>query len=219
MLASRSDEVRVELRDGSAVDVRPIRPTDKDALRSAFGRLSERSRYQRFMTPIDELSESQLRYLTEVDHSDHEALVAFDPPSGDGVGVARFVRLADPTTAEAAVTVVDEWQGRGLGTGLCRLLAERARDEGIARFSALLLASNHQMHDVLSSLGPSRVVSRSSGAVEVEVAIPEQGIGDHMKGVLRVVAGGTVELATPPWGVRATADQAGEGAGTQAEGT
>jgi len=219
VLGSGSDEVRVELRDGSAVNVRPIRATDKDALRSAFGRLSERSRYQRFMTPIDELSDSQLRYLTEVDHHDHEALVAFDAPTGDGVGVGRFVRLADPSSAEAAVTVVDSWQGRGLGTALSRLLAARAREEGIARFTALLLASNHQMHDVLSSLGPSRVVSRSSGAVEVEVAIPEEGIGTHMAGVLRVVAGGTVELATPPWGVRVAGAQAGEGAGTQAEGT
>ena len=219
MLAGGSCEDRVELRDGSSVDVRAIRAADKDALRSAFARLSERSRYQRFMTPIDELSESHLRYLTEVDHSDHEALVAFDPSTGDGVGVARFVRLADPRSAEAAVTVVDEWQGRGLGTGLCRLLAERAREEGIDRFTSLLLASNRQMHDVLSALGPSRVVSRSSGAVEVEVAIPEQGIGAHMAGVLRVVAGGSVELATPPWGTRVERDQAGEDAGTQAEGT
>jgi len=179
MLGGDSGEVRVELRDGSAVEVRAIRPADKDAIRSGFERLSEQSRYQRFMTPIAELSESQLRYLTEVDHTDHEALIAFDPASGDGVGVARFVRLEDRTEAEAAVTVVDDWQGRGLGTALCQLLAERAREEGIAR---------------------------SSGAVEVEVAIPEQGIGDHMSGVLRVVAGGTVELATPPWGLRATAD-------------
>lgn len=209
MLGSGSDEVRVELRDGSAVNVRQIRPADKAALRSAFGRLSERSRYQRFMTPIEELSESQLRYLTEVDHADHEALVAFEPGTGDGVGVARFVRLAEPTSAEAAVTVVDEWQGRGLGSGLCRLLAERARQEGVARFTALLLASNRQMHDVLSTLGPARVVSRSSGAVEVEVAIPEQGIGDHMAGVLRVVAGGAVELATPPWGLRVEESSSG----------
>ena len=219
MLGSGSDEVRVELRDGSRVVVRRIRGEDRDAVRAAFDRLSEQSRYQRFMTPIDDLSESQLRYLTDVDHHDHEALIAFDRATRAGVGVARFVRLGDPTKAEAAVTVVDEWQGRGLGSALCRLLAARAREEGIARFTALLLASNRQMHDVLSSLGPSRVVSRSSGTVEVEVEVPEQGIGDHMAGVLRVVAGGNVELATPPWGLRATGAQAGDGAGTQAEGT
>jgi RimJ/RimL family protein N-acetyltransferase len=182
--------------------VRPIRPDDKDAVAAAFAKLSERSRYQRFMTAVDELSETELRYLTEVDHTDHEALVAFDERSGEGVGVARFVRLAERTSAEAAVTVIDDWQGRGLGIALSTLLAARARELGIGRFTALLLAGNEQMHDVLASLGPANVISREAGTVEVEVEIPERGIGDHMAGVLRVAAGGTVELATPPWGLR-----------------
>ena len=200
------EPVRLALRDGSAVVVRPIDAGDRAAIEGIFERLSEQSRYQRFMTAIDELSPSQLEYLTDVDHHDHEALVAFDPDDGSGVGVARFVRLEDGKTAEAAVTVIDEWQGRGLGTALCNLLAERAREEGIERFNALLLASNDQMHDVLASLGPSKVLSRQAGTVEVEVEIPPAGIGDHMAGVLRVVAGGTVELATPPWGLRAAPD-------------
>jgi GNAT superfamily N-acetyltransferase len=197
----------LRLRDGSEVVVRPIRSDDRDAVATAFERLSEQSRYQRFMTAVDELSPSQLEYLTDVDHHDHEALVAFDAVSGDGVGVARFVRDPEiPTSAEAAVTVIDDWQGRGLGVALCNLLAERAREEGITRFTALLLATNDQMHDVLASLGPSKVLSRQAGTVEVEVDIPPAGIGDHMAGVLRVVAGGTVELATPPWGLRAAPD-------------
>ena len=195
--------MRLRLRDDFEVLVRPIEAADKDALVAAFAHLSERSRYQRFMTPIDELSDSQLRYLTEVDHHDHEALIAFDAAGGDGVAVARFVRSdAEPGSAEAAVTVIDEWQGRGLGTALCALLAERARAEGVGRFTALLLAENEQMHDVLASIGPATVLSRGAGTVEVEVEIPREGIGDHMAGVLRVAAGGTVELATPPWGTR-----------------
>jgi GNAT superfamily N-acetyltransferase len=187
------------------VAVRPIRPEDRDAIATAFERLSEQSRYQRFMTAVDELSPSQLDYLADVDHRNHEALVAFNA-AGDGVGVARFVRLDGGTTAEAAVTVIDDWQGRGLGVALCNLLAERAREEGIERFTALLLAGNDQMHDVLASLGPAKVLSREAGTVEVEVDIPPAGIGDHMAGVLRVVAGGTVELATPPWGLRPVPD-------------
>ena len=196
------DELELKLRDGSLARVRPIGPDDKDALVAGFARLSEESRYRRFMTPIDELSPSQLSYLTEVDHHDHEALIAFDSGGGEPVGVARFVRLDDGTSAEAAVTIVDAWQGRGLGTALTSLLAERAREEGVVRFAALLLAGNEQMHDVLASIGPATVLSREAGTVEVEVDIPERGIGDHMAGVLRVVAGGTVELATPPWGLR-----------------
>ncbi len=118
--------------------------------------------------------------------------------------MARFVRLDDPASAEAAVTVIDEWQGRGAGTALCNLLAERAREEGIERFTALLLAANDQMQDVLATLGPAKVISRDAGTVVVEVEIPDVGIGEHMAGVLRVAAGGTVELATPPWGLQAT---------------
>ncbi len=102
--------------------------------------------------------------------------------------------------------MIDEWQGRGLGTALCNLLAERAREEGVSAFTALLLASNSQMQDVLASLGPAEVISREAGTTEIEVTLPELGIGDHMAGVMRVVAGGTVELATPPWGLRRAAD-------------
>ena len=189
--------------------MRPIRPDDKGILKAGFERLSARSRYQRFMSPMESLSEGELAYLTDVDHHDHEALIAIDA-DGHGVGVARYVRLEDPVKAEAAVTVIDECQGKGLGTALSQLLAERAREEGIERFTALLLASNEQMHDVLASLGPTHVMSRDAGTVEVEVEIPEAGIGDHMASVLRVAAGGTVELATPPWGLRPTQPPPGD---------
>jgi RimJ/RimL family protein N-acetyltransferase len=195
--------VRLRLLDDHEVLVRPIEPDDKAALARAFDRLSEQSRYQRFMTGIQELSEGDLAYLTELDHHDHEALIAFDTEvPGDAVGVARYVRQPSSVAAEAAVTVIDEWHGRGLGTALCNLLAERARAEGVERFTALLLAENTQMQDVLASLGPAKVISREAGTIDVEVELPDEGIGAHMAGVLRVAAGGTIELATPPWGLR-----------------
>jgi GNAT superfamily N-acetyltransferase len=197
-----SGEVRVRLRDDSEVAVRAIRPDDKGAIADGLERLSEQSRYQRFLTPVAEFSDGDLRYLTEVDHHDHEALIAFDAATGDGVGVARFVRLADGASAEAAVTVIDDWQGKGLGTALANLLAERAREEGVARFVSLLLASNRQMLDLLAALGPAREVSRNQGTVEIEVEIPEQGMGEGMAEVLRAAAGGPVAVATPPWGLR-----------------
>jgi GNAT superfamily N-acetyltransferase len=195
------DPLKLRLRDDSEVVVRPIEPGDKEAVAAAFDRLSDDSRYMRFLTAIDELGDTELRYLTEVDHHDHEALIAFDGETGDALGVGRFVRSGDGASAEAAITVIDDWQGRGLGTALCNLIAERAREEGIRRFTALLLASNRQMLDVLASLGPARVISRDAGTIEISVDIPTAGIGDHMTGVLRIVAGGTVEMATPPWGL------------------
>lgn len=201
--ATRAGADDVRLAEGAQLTIRPVRPGDKPLLADAFAQLSDESRYHRFFTPLRGLGAEQLAYLTEVDHHDHEALIAVEPGSGDAVGVGRFVRAErDPVAAEAAITVIDDWQGRGLGTALCNLIAERAREEGVRRFTALLLADNQQMLDVLASLGPAEVVSRDAGTIEVAVAIPEAGIGDHMAGVLRVAAGGTVELATPPWGVR-----------------
>lgn len=181
----------MELPDGARVAVRPVRPDDKEAIADGFRRMGERSRYQRFMTVQDALSTGELRYLTEVDHHDHEALLAFDVETGEGLGVARFVRSrADPTVAEAAVAVVDAWQRRGLGTALAVLLADRAREEGIERFTALLLASNDAMMGMLRRLGPIRVVSREGPIVEAEMDLPLEGIGEHVAGVLRAAASG-----------------------------
>ena len=125
--SSAFEPLTAELRDGTRVLIRPIEPEDKGLLLSGFEQLSEQSRYRRFLAPVPKLTESQLTYLTEVDHDTHEALVAVDAGQPlRGLGVARYVRLQDhPEIAEAAVTVIDAYQGRGLGTLLLALLARR----------------------------------------------------------------------------------------------
>jgi RimJ/RimL family protein N-acetyltransferase len=134
------------LRTGDPVLIRPIRPSDKSLLIDGLQRLSPESRYRRFFSPVPKLGASQLRYLTEVDHHAHEALVALDPRTGAGVGVAGFIRSsADPAVAEIAIAVVDDWQGRGLGTELLHELAARAREEGVRRVSAFVLERNPPM--------------------------------------------------------------------------
>jgi RimJ/RimL family protein N-acetyltransferase len=187
----------VRLRDGSPVQIRPIAPEDKELVRTGFARLGPDSRYRRFLTPMARLSKQQLAYLTEVDHHDHEALVAIDPDGGDGLGVARFVRdERRPRAAEAAVTVIDDWQGRGLGTALLRALTDRAREEGIDRFTCLVLAENREMIELLERLGPVREVDRRPGTVEVAVDIPpaEEGIGAKLAQLLRAAAAGVAEF-------------------------
>ena len=76
----------IKLRDGSKVRVRQGHSSDRELLLRGFERLSEESRYRRFLAPMPELSESMIRYLTEVDHHDHEALIALDERTGEGVG-------------------------------------------------------------------------------------------------------------------------------------
>ena len=83
------------LRDGSRVLIRPVQSTDAPLLADGFARLSATSRWMRFLTPKKELSPAELRYLTDLDHHDHEALGALDHRDGRGVGVARYVRHAD----------------------------------------------------------------------------------------------------------------------------
>jgi GNAT superfamily N-acetyltransferase len=181
-----TEPVELTLRDGAMVVIQPIRPEHKAALQRGFERLSDQSRYNRFLAPIERLGPSMLAYLTEVDHHDHEALLALDKRSGDAVGVARYVRT-EGKSAEAAVTVLDEWQGRGLGTGLTSLLAERALEEGIDRFTAVLLAENKEMIALLESLGQVRMTGRASGTLELEVPLEAErpGAGKGLYGVLR----------------------------------
>jgi len=135
---------------------------------------------------MESLSPSMLSYLTDVDHHDHEALIALDPRSGDLIGVARYVRTGE-TAAEAAVTVADEWQGDGLGTGLTSLLAERALEEGIDRFTALLLAENRDMIGLLESLGEVTVTRRDGETMEVALPLePDRpGAGKALYALLR----------------------------------
>jgi RimJ/RimL family protein N-acetyltransferase len=159
------------LRDGSAVLIRPVRGTDGPLLADGFARLSPRSRRMRFLGTKTTLSAAELRYFTDVDHHDHEAIGALSAADGHGVGIARYVRDADdPQAAEVAVTVVDDWQGRGLGTELVSRLSDRARQAGIHRFTALVAAENVAVAGLARKLG-ARLAGRGPGTAEYEVAL------------------------------------------------
>ena len=179
---------RVALRDGSEVAVRPIRATDKARLRAGFERLSAQSRQRRFLVAMPRLSPRLVRYLTEVDHHDHEALVAVGAGDGEPIGVARYVRSEnDVQTAEVAVAVVDRWHGRGVATELLRRLAQRAREEGIARFTATCLADNDDALELFEELGATRVTRTGSELVEAQVEL--SAADDHrLSAVLRAAA-------------------------------
>jgi RimJ/RimL family protein N-acetyltransferase len=161
----------VVLRDGSTVLIRQVRSADAPLLADGFARLSARSRQLRFLTPKQELSPAELRYFTDVDHHDHEALGALNHADGRGVGIARYIRDAgDPQAAEIAVTVVDDWQRRGLGTELLAQLSERARSKGIRRFTALVAADNAAMAALLRNVRAD-LVRREPGALQYEITL------------------------------------------------
>jgi ribosomal protein S18 acetylase RimI-like enzyme len=132
--------------------IRAITAEDSARLADAFAGLSDRSRYQRFLSPKPRLSSAELRYLTDIDHRTHEALVAVDPSDGSLVGVARYAG--------------DAWQGRGIGTRLLRELVARAEANGISDLSATTLHDNPAARALLRRVG-FRTRSISGGLVEL----------------------------------------------------
>lgn len=146
------------LSDGTPVTLRLLRPEDRDELRRAFTHLSPRTRYLRFLHSASDLSDQMLDYLTQTDGMDHLAIAAvtssLDLKHDVGLGVARFIRLPDqPSVAEAAVTVVDEAQGKGLGRMLLEVLAIAARERGVHTFRAEVLSSNAGVRNILAEAG------------------------------------------------------------------
>jgi GNAT superfamily N-acetyltransferase len=166
-----------------------VESSDRDLLVSGFYRLSPTSSYRRFLSASPVLTGQMVHVLTDVDHRNHEAMVALDEHGREGLGIAHYVRsLKRPGVAEVALTVIDDWQGRGLGTLLLEVISARARQEGIKNFTALMLAENRRMRDLLDRLGPVRVIDEERGTVEVEVAIPDAGVAPELRELLRISA-------------------------------
>jgi RimJ/RimL family protein N-acetyltransferase/nucleotide-binding universal stress UspA family protein len=197
-MTADSGQALVTLADGSRLAIRPIEPGDRGLVAAGFERLSPESRYRRFFSPMRELTGRQLDYLTRVDHHDHEALVAIDAESGEGVAVARFVRVGEGV-AEPAIAVVDDWQGRGVAAALLDRLVERAREEGIGRFVALVMADNPRAIRALERLGETRT-DEEGPEVELEIELAEPtGAAEAVRGLLGSIAEGAVEPALTLW--------------------
>jgi len=183
----------LRLRDGSGVLVRPVRPDDKPLFVAGFERLSDESRYLRFMGHKKALSLRDLTFFTELDHADHEAIGALDPFTGEGLAVARYMRHpTDRRLAEAAVVVIDSWQGRGLGSLLLDRLVERAHEQGIERFGAVLFTDNRAMLALFQRIGDVEIVDHEGQTMEIDVSLR---VGDEgaMHEALRAAARGEIE--------------------------
>ncbi len=172
------------LDDGTPVTLRHVRPEDAAELRRGFARLSPASRYRRFLGSKSTLSDETVRYLTCVDGQNHVAIVATTrgAPLGEptGLGIARFIRSTeDPAVAEAALTVIDDMQRKGLGRILAVTLARAALERGITRFRGEILTDNEPARELLDEVGAT-VHASPDGSLVFDVALtPEHPPSDH----------------------------------------
>ncbi|GAA1489580.1 GNAT family N-acetyltransferase [Brachybacterium sacelli] len=161
-------EADIALHDGSAAHLRPILPTDAEALQAFHQRQSEHSRYLRFFAPMPRLSPRDLERFTHVDHRDRVAFVVL---VGDEIiAVARYDRIA-PQAAEVAFNVSDARQGSGLASVLLEHLAAAARERGLSIFTAEVLPQNAKMINVFTEAGFDVERSLDDGVVMVSFRI------------------------------------------------
>lgn len=163
------------LRNGQIILIRPLGPDDKPVLIDEMQHMSEESIYFRFLTPKKELSNSDLAYFTEIDMVSHVALLACVCEGSKIIpaGVGRYIVDKDETTsAEIAFEVKEEYQGLGIATTLLKKLTEIARNSGLKRFTAYMLAENHKMLDVFTHSGlPIEQRYQPNGILELSLTV------------------------------------------------
>lgn len=147
------------LRDGSRVTIRVLRKEDAALERDFIKRLSPESRWMRFLGGVGEPGDEMIRKFTDLDYRRDMAFVALVQEGGRPreIGVSRYSLSPDGKSCECAVTVSDEWQGKGLGTLLMRHLIDTARHRGIGSMFSIDDADNSRMHDLARDLGFTRV--------------------------------------------------------------
>lgn len=172
-MTAAADYSAVEtLRNGQRVEIRALRPQDRDEFVAAAGRLSAESLYRRFFAPKPHFSEKERAFFLDVDFVGHVALIAVLEEGGTPViaGGGRYV-VTKPGQAEVAFAVVDQYQGQGIGMTLVRHLAVIARNAGIRELIAEVLPHNAAMLKAFEKSGLRVGTKRESGTVHVTLKL------------------------------------------------
>lgn len=175
-------EDEVTLEDGTRIYVRVVQPSDRRCFEEGWQMLSADTRYFRFLGPRDSLSEEDFRYLTETDGVDHYAVGAVtrdEKGVEHPVAVARFVRLEDhPRCADFAITVVDPYQGRGVGRLMLERLATAAVKRGVYSFRADVLQENESAKHLIRRKMPQARSMLVGHILRFTVPLSEDASGD-----------------------------------------
>ncbi len=164
------------LEDGATIRLRPVRPVDRARVAEGFAALSPESRYMRCLRARKDLSDQELHFMTDCDGIDHfaVAVVALDEDGreGDSVGLARFVRcLDDPEAAEIAITVMDDWQERGVGRLLLKRLLAAMAERGYREARGVMHPGNDGMRRLVDTSDTERRRELEDGLVRFAIPI------------------------------------------------
>ena len=160
------------LRDGRALEIRALRPADREGLAASVRRTSEETRYRRFFAPKRSFSEKEVEFYLNVDFVGHVALVAVLEEAGQPVivGGGRYI-VSEPGRAEVAFAVDDPHQGLGIATRLMRHLVAIARAAGLRELTAEVLPDNAPMLKVFERCGLAVTTRREGGIVHLTMAL------------------------------------------------
>jgi len=165
---------RYRLKDQTCVELHLVGPQDRKRYLKGFSRISTRTNINRFHTFKTGFTENELNYLLNVDNVHHLAIGAIDCKKNDlGIGLARYISQLDkPNRAEVAITVIDEYQGRGLGQLLYRKLMDKALENGITTLSNIVLKDNRAMLHILEQMGAQQITENEQ-VYELELHLAE----------------------------------------------
>ncbi len=173
VLVEPSNYLTIEkLRNGKRIEIRALKPQDRDGLIAAVGRTSSESLYRRFFAARRHFSETEESFYLNIDFATHVALIALTDENSQPtiVGGGRYV-VDEPGQAEVAFTVVDKYQGQGIGSALLRHLALIARDAGLRELVAYVLPDNRAMLKVFEKSGLEYTAKREAGSVYVKLGL------------------------------------------------
>jgi RimJ/RimL family protein N-acetyltransferase len=168
-----SYSARETLRGGRQVEIRALRPSDRDELKAAVARISSASLYRRFFGPKRHFTEKEVAYFVNVDFVTQVALVAVagDREQPTIIGGGRYI-IVEPGVAELAFAIVDPYQGLGLGAAMLRHLVAIARRAGLNELFASVLPDNRAMLKVFEKSGFRIATRRDRGTVQVTLEVP-----------------------------------------------
>jgi RimJ/RimL family protein N-acetyltransferase len=161
-----------KLRNGQRIEIRALKPQDRDDLMAAVDLTSSDSLYRRFFAVRRHFSETEESFYLNVDFVSHVALIASADENGQPIIIAggRYV-VGEPGQAEVAFTVVDKYQGRGVGAALLRHLAMIARQAGLRELVAYVLPDNRAMLKVFEKSGLKYTAKREAGSLYVKLGL------------------------------------------------